>query len=68
MYPDFTDIFLNDTVGVELGAEKFISYSEDKTSEQQTESDMKNLEGKVKMSLQQMKERIFSSVSNYIKM
>lgn len=62
MYPDFADIFINDGVD-EMGEQKFVSYNEDKASEQQTESDIKNLEGKINMSLQQMKERIFSSVS-----
>lgn len=63
MYADFTDIFLNDDGGLDLDPQKFISFNDDKASEQQTESDMKNLEGKVNMSLQQMKEKIFSSVS-----
>lgn len=63
MYTDFTDIFLNDPEGADLDEQKFVSYNEDKASEQQTESDMKNLEGKINMSLQQMKERIFSTVS-----
>lgn len=65
MYTDFTDIFLNDE-GEELDGEKFVSYNEDKVSEQQTESDIKNLEGKINMSLQQMKERIFGSVSDFM--
>ena len=63
MYTDFADIFINDNVDGDMNEEKFASYNEDKASEQQTESDMKNLEGKINMSLQQMKERIFSSVS-----
>jgi len=63
MYTDFTDIFLDDGLEGTLDGQKFVSYNEDKASEQQTESDMKNLEGKFNMSLQQMKERIFASVS-----
>lgn len=63
MYTDFTDIFLDDLVlPNDLADQKFVSYNEDKASERQTESDIKNLEGKINMSLQQMKERIFSTV------
>ena len=63
LYAEFDDIFLNEAALADIDGQKFISYNEDKTSEQQTESDMKNLEGKINMSLQQIKEKIFSSVS-----
>ncbi|XP_067943114.1 regulator of G-protein signaling 22-like [Watersipora subatra] len=61
MYTDFGDIFINDDLVGGTEEDKFVTYNEDKASEQQTESDIKNLEGKINMSLQQMKERIFSS-------
>ena len=44
------------------GEEHYVAFSSDVVSDQQTESDMKQLENKHKMSLQQMKEQILGSV------
>ena len=50
-----------DVEGEEAG-EPYVAFSSDVVSDQQTESDMKQLENKHKMSLQQMKEQILGSV------
>ncbi|KAK2187817.1 hypothetical protein NP493_153g02003 [Ridgeia piscesae] len=50
-----------DAEGEEAG-EQYVAFSSDVISDQQTESDMKQLENKHKMSLQQMKEQILGSV------
>ena len=43
--------------------EAYVNFAEDAVSDQQTETDIKQLEGKHKMSLQQMKEHVLASVS-----
>ena len=44
--------------------EAFVSFADDIVSDAQTETDVKNLEGRHKMSLQQIKEHILGSVCN----
>lgn len=47
----------------DIAGETYVSFGNDAVSDQQTETDVKELEGKHKMSLQQMKEQILGSVS-----
>ena len=46
--------------------EALVSFADDVVSDAQTETDVKNLEGRHKMSLQQIKEQILSSVSTML--
>lgn len=41
----------------------YVLFQDEGISEEQTETDMKNLEGRLKMSFQQMKEQILGTVS-----
>ena len=43
--------------------EAYVTFNEDVVSDQQTETDVRHLEGKHKMSVQQMKETVLGSVS-----
>lgn len=45
--------------------ETLVSFAEEVVSDQQTESDIKQLEGKHNMSLQQMKEQVIGSVREF---
>ena len=48
----------------DIAGETYVSFGNDAVSDQQTETDVKELEGKHKMSLQQMKEQVLGSVSS----
>ena len=48
----------------DITGETYVSFGNDAVSDQQTETDVKELEGKHKMSLQEMKEQILGSVSS----
>ena len=48
---------------LEVG-ETFVNFAEDAVSDQQTETDIKQLEGKHNMPLQQIKEQVLGSVSS----
>ena len=41
----------------------YVTFEDEGTSEAQTETEVRNLEGRMKMSLQQMKEQILGTVS-----
>ena len=47
----------------EVDGEALVSFADDIVSDSQTETDVKNLEGRHKMSLQQIKEQILGAVS-----
>ena len=59
---DVYDAVYGEQEPVEMG-ETFVNFAEDAVSDQQTETDIRQLEGKHNMSLQQMKEHILGSVS-----
>lgn len=43
----------------------YVQFEDERGSEEQTETDVKNLEGRTRMSLQQLKEQILGTVSSY---
>ncbi|XP_012937168.1 uncharacterized protein LOC101859632 [Aplysia californica] len=45
----------------ELGGQAFVQFDEEGISEEQTETDMRNMEGRLKMTVQQVKEKILGS-------
>ena len=47
----------------ELGGQSFVQFDEDGISLEQTETDMRTLEGRLKMTVQQVKERFLGTVS-----
>ena len=47
----------------ELGGQSFVQFDEEGVSEEQTETDMRNMEGRLKMTIQQVKEKMIGSVS-----
>ena len=48
----------------EEGGENYVTFNDDIVSDEQTETDVKQLEGKHNMTLQQMKEHVIGTVSN----
>ena len=46
----------------DVNGENFVAFADDIVSESQTETDVRNLEGKHKMTLQEMKEQILGCV------
>lgn len=49
-----------------FGGPTFIQFDKERFSEEQTETDLRNMEGRLKMSIQQVKETILGSVSNIL--
>ena len=58
---DYDDAFGEDEP--ETDGEIFVAFADDVVSDTQTENDLKHLEGKHHMSLQQMKEALLNTVS-----
>ena len=60
-YRDFDMMFGEDEP--EPDGNVYVTFEDEGTSEAQTETDVKNLEGRLKMTFQQLKEHILGSVS-----
>lgn len=60
---DFDAVFGEEEPDVADG-EMFVAFADDVVSDSQTETDVRNLEGKHRMTLQQMKEQILGGVSS----
>ena len=61
VYSDFDAAFGEEEPSPD--GEQFVAFTDDVVSDQQTVTDVRQLEGKHKMSIQQMKEQILGSVS-----
>lgn len=59
--PDFDAMFGEDEP--EATGQTYVTFDDDHISDEQNETDMKNMEGRLKMTTQQMKEQALSSVS-----
>lgn len=57
---DYDELFGEDEP--DTNGEVYVNFAEDVVSDAQTETDVKNLEGKHKMTFQQMKEQILGQV------
>ncbi len=64
MFDDFDAAFGEEEP--EQDGEAFVSFADDIVSDAQTETDVRNLEGRHKMSFQQMKEQILGAVSFFL--
>ncbi len=62
VYDDF-DIVYGETEPQSDGGQPYLTFGQDAVSDQQTETDMRNLEGKHQMLLQEIKEQTLGSVS-----
>lgn len=60
-YRDFDMMFGEDEP--EPDGNVYVAFDDEGASEAQTETDMKNLEGRLKMTFQQMKEQLLGTVS-----
>ena len=58
--PDFDAMFGEDEP--EPGGQAYVTFEDEETTDDQTETDVKGMEGRFKMSVQQMKEHILCSV------
>ena len=65
-YRDFDMMFGEDEP--EPDGNVYVTFEDEGTSEAQTETDVKNLEGRLKMTFQQLKEHILGSVSRLFEM
>ena len=59
--PDFDAMFGEDEP--EHTGQAYVTFEDDHVSDEQTETEVRNLEGRFQMTLQQMKEHILASVS-----
>nr|KAG5695957.1 hypothetical protein BaRGS_017538 [Batillaria attramentaria] len=58
-FPDFDAMFGEDEP--EPTGQAYVTFEDDHVSEEQTETDMRNMEGRLKMTIQQMKEQVLSA-------
>lgn len=59
--PDFDAMFGEEEP--EPNGQTYVTFEDDHISDEQTETDVRNMEGRLKMTIQQMKEQVFSCVS-----
>ena len=65
-HPNFGDFeFLFGGEEPDHDGQVYIRFPDEGASEEQTETDVKNMEGRLKMSLQQLKEQVLGTVSWY---
>lgn len=60
MFGDFDFLFGEDEPDPD--GRVYVSFQDERVSEEQTETDVKNMEGRLKMSLQQLKEQVLGKV------
>ena len=64
-HPNFGDFeFLFGGEEPDHDGQVYIRFPDEGASEEQTETDVKNMEGRLKMSLQQLKEQVLGTVSS----
>ena len=61
MFGDFDFLFGEDEPDPD--GRVYVSFQDERVSEEQTETDVKNMEGRLKMSLQQLKEQVLGKVA-----
>lgn len=62
MFGDFDFLFGEEEP--DPNGQVYVQFEDERGSEEQTETDVKNLEGRTRMSLQQLKEQILGTVSS----
>lgn len=62
MFGDFDFLFGEDEPDPD--GKVYVSFQDEHTSEEQTETDVKNMEGRLKMSLQELKEQVLGKVKH----